>query len=107
MVKVILICNAGMSTAMMAKRINENADGYCFVEAYGESEYREHLENCDIILVGPQIRHMIPNIKKNVGEDIPVDFIEPVDYGMMRADAVIAKIKRISLNLTKRYLDNK
>lgn len=95
MVKVVLVCSLGMSTAMMAKRINEKADGYCFVEAFGQQEFEEHLEGCDLVLVGPQIRHMIPNIKLATGNKIPVEYISPVDYGMMRADAVIARIKEI------------
>ena len=32
MLKIILVCNNGMSTAMMAKKMNEKSDGYCYVE---------------------------------------------------------------------------
>ena len=38
MVHVMLVCNAGMSTAMLAQKINKNSDGYCYVEAFGEGE---------------------------------------------------------------------
>lgn len=64
MVRVMLICNAGMSTAMLAQKINKYSDGYCYVEAFGEGEFEEHIEDFDIVLVGPQIRHLIPSIKK-------------------------------------------
>ena len=36
MVRVMLICNAGMSTAMLAQKINKYSDGYCYVEAFGD-----------------------------------------------------------------------
>ena len=88
MVRVMLICNAGMSTAMLAQKINKYSDGYCYVEAFGEEDF-------DIVLVGPQIRHLIPSIKKVVNNRIPVSYINPVDYGMMKVDHVIAQIKEI------------
>ena len=71
MVHVMLVCNAGMSTAMLAQKINKNSDGYCYVEAFGEGEYQEHIDDFDIILVGPQIRHL------------------------MKVDSVVAQIKKI------------
>ena len=79
MVRVMLICNAGMSTAMLAQKINKNSDGYCYVEAFGEGEFEE----------------LIPSIKKVVNNRIPVSYINPVDYGMMKVDHVIAQIKEI------------
>ena len=95
MVRVMLICNAGMSTAMLAQKINKYSDGYCYVEAFGEGEFEEQIEDFDIVLVGPQIRHLIPSIKKVVNNRIPVSYINPVDYGMMKVDHVIAQIKEI------------
>ena len=65
------------------------------VEAFGEGEYMEHIENIDVILVGPQIRHLIPSIKNATQNKIPVSYINPMDYGMMRVDNVIAQIKKI------------
>ena len=84
MVRVMLICNAGMSTAMLAQKINKYSDGYCYVEAFGEGEFEEHIEDFDI-----------PSIKKVVNNRIPVSYINPVDYGMMKVDHVIAQIKEI------------
>lgn len=95
MVHVMLVCNAGMSTAMLAQKINKNSDGYCYVEAFGEGEYQEHIDDFDIILVAPQIRHLIPSIKKATNDRIPVSYINPVDYGMMKVDSVVAQIKKI------------
>lgn len=49
MINVMLVCNAGMSTAMLAQKINKNCDGYCYVEAFGEGEYMEHIENIEFL----------------------------------------------------------
>lgn len=77
------------------KKSIKNCDGYCYVEAFGEGEYMEHIENIDVILVGPQIRYLIPSIKKTTQNKIPVSYINPMDYGMMRVDNVISQIKEM------------
>lgn len=38
MINVMLVCNAGMSTAMLAQKINKNCDGYCFMLKHLEKE---------------------------------------------------------------------
>ncbi len=44
MKKIILVCNGGMSTSMLAKRMNDEGGGKYEVSAYGEQEYTEHLD---------------------------------------------------------------
>lgn len=88
--KIMLVCNAGMSTGMLAKRIQEASKGTLEVNAYGEAEYREHMEGVSLILVGPQIRHQIPTIEKQVS--IPVKGISPQYYGMMDGKGVYKDI---------------
>lgn len=86
MKKIMLVCNAGMSTGMLAKKIQEASNGTMEVKAYGEAEYTEFANDVDMILVGPQIRHLMPNIKANVS--CPVQSIPPQYYGMMNGKAV-------------------
>ena len=96
MKKVILVCNGGMSTSIMANRINELGGGNYEVTAYGEQEYLEHLDGVDCVLIGPQIRYLLPNIKKIVGESVPVESIEPKTYGTMNAAKVIEQVDRLT-----------
>ena len=56
MKKIILVCNAGMSTAMLAKRMQDAAGTALEVHAYGEAEFMQHIDGAAVILVGPQIR---------------------------------------------------
>ena len=42
------------------------SDGYCYVEAYGDGDFMNYLEGCDLILVGPQIRHENPANQKSL-----------------------------------------
>lgn len=95
MKKIILVCNGGMSTSIMANRINEAGKGEYVVEAYGEQEYVEHIKDADCVLLGPQIRYLITDIKKVVGDDVPVEAIEPRTYGTMSAEKVIEQINNL------------
>ena len=42
--KVMLVCNAGMSTGILAKRIEEASNGKVICKAYGEAEYVDHVD---------------------------------------------------------------
>ncbi len=95
MIKVVLVCNGGMSTSILANRINEVGGGKYEVEAYGEQEYAEHLDGAQCVLLGPQIRYLITDIRKAVGDDIPVESIDPRTYGTMNAQKVIEQIDRL------------
>ncbi|AEB06620.1 phosphotransferase system lactose/cellobiose-specific IIB subunit [Coriobacterium glomerans PW2] len=90
MKKIMLVCNAGMSTGIMAKKIEEAAEGHVDVLACGEADFENHVEGVDMILVGPQIRYLVPNIQQIVS--CPVEFIAPQAYGMMDGAAVLRQI---------------
>lgn len=93
MKKIMLVCNAGMSTGILAKRIEQASDGQLFVRAYGEAEYEEYVQDYDLILLGPQIRHLKPQIQANV--NIPVENISPQYYGIMNGAGVYKDIIKI------------
>lgn len=93
MKKVMLVCNAGMSTGILAKRIEQASEGQLQVRAYGEAEYEEYAKDYDLILLGPQIRHLKPEIQARV--DVPVESIAPQYYGMMNGAAVYKDIMKI------------
>ncbi len=90
MKKIILVCNGGMSTSMLAKRMNDEGGGKYEVSAYGEQEYTEHLDGAACVLVGPQIRYLIPQIKQNVS--VPVESIKPQIYGRMAVLEMVEKL---------------
>ncbi|GAA0078840.1 PTS sugar transporter subunit IIB [Clostridium sp. CTA-5] len=88
---IMLVCNAGMSTGMLAKRMEKVSEGKCNVKAYGIAEYMDHLENVDVILISPQIRFESDGIKKSAG-NIAVLNIDPMNYGSMNAEAVLKTV---------------
>lgn len=89
----MLICNAGMSTGILAKKIQAASENTVEVSAYSESEYKDYLEDIDLVLIGPQIRFLLPQIEAAV--DVPVQSISPVKYGMMDGKGVYEDIKKL------------
>lgn len=94
MTNILLVCSGGMSTSMLAERMQKEAEGRGLdakIWAVGEQVADNSDEiKADVILVGPQMRFKVPKIKKS-HPDIPVDSIDMRDYGMMNGAAVLDK----------------
>ncbi|KRL40301.1 PTS system, lactose cellobiose-specific IIB subunit [Liquorilactobacillus nagelii DSM 13675] len=92
---IMLCCAAGMSTSMLVKRMQEAASQKKVVAkifACPAAEVSEKLEqeNINCILLGPQVRYMLNDIKKKVGDKpIKVDVINMQAYGMMNGEKVL------------------
>lgn len=97
MIKIYLFCSAGMSTSMLATRMQEVADEQkvpAYIEAIGFSHMEETLQSDapDIIMLGPQIKYMYDEIvEKYSCYNRPIVMIESIDYGMMDGEAVLRK----------------
>lgn len=95
MKKILLVCNAGMSTSILAKRMCDAGQGEYEVNAYGETEYLSHLDGVDCILIGPQIRYLLDSINKSVNNEIPVASIDTRTYGKMDGAAALKLAKSL------------
>ena len=93
MTNIVLVCNGGMSTSILAKRMVEMGGGEYDVHAYSEQEYHHHVDNADIIMVGPQVRYLMDQIKEKINNRVPVISINPLAYGRMDAAKVLAQAK--------------
>lgn len=93
--RILLVCNAGMSTGIMQVKLEEYArlQGVdASIEAMPISEIEQNLEHTDAVLLGPQVRFAENDIKKMVNGAIPVFSIDVQDFGLMRADRVWKKL---------------
>ena len=91
MKKILLVCNAGMSTSMLVKKMQESAKELnidASIEAKSLSDAKAEISEADIILLGPQIRYELDNVKKIAG-NTPVEAINMMDYGMMNGKKVL------------------
>lgn len=95
--KLLLVCNAGMSTGILQMKLEEvakekNIDAV--VEAVPMGELSEYSDDADVILLGPQIRFALDDVKKTM-PDKPVIVINVQDFGMMRADRIFDQVMEL------------
>lgn len=96
--KVYLFCSAGMSTSMLASKMQECADDRklnMLIEALSISNMEETLANDlpDYILLGPQVKYRAEEIREKYKEyNRPIEVIDMMDYGFMDGESVLNKV---------------
>lgn len=96
--RIMLACAAGMSTSILVQRMEDaaKAQGKDYkIWAADQTSVEAELGNFDVLLLGPQVRHILKKIKGIVGDAAPVEVIEPRAYGMGDGAAVIAQAEKL------------
>lgn len=92
-VNILLVCSAGMSTSLLVTKMEKAAEeqGKDYkIWAVPEAEAAKHISNADVVLIGPQMRFWRKDAEKIAQpQNIPVDVIDTVAYGMNDGTAVI------------------
>ena len=89
MVKVLLVCSAGMSTSLMVTKMKDSAKAKGIeAEIWAVSESIDNLPNADVLLLGPQVRFLESKMKGLAG-DKPVAVIDMQAYGTMNGEKVL------------------
>ena len=95
----MIVCSWGMSTSLLVDSMLAVAAERRYeisVEALSAGEYAAQVDECDIVLIAPQIRHLRKSIEKlatSVGK--PVALIEPFHYATMNGQAVLEQVLRL------------
>ena len=95
MKKVYLFCSAGMSTSMLASKMQAVANSHNLpmeVEAFPDGKIGQIIEerHPDVILLGPQVKYRYQEIVDKFGSTgIPIQVIDQSDYGMMNGVKVL------------------
>lgn len=93
MIKIILVCSAGMSTSMLVNKMKSSAEHLNItvkIKAVSESELRNNLINTDVILIGPQVRYLERKINEQAEpEGIKVGVIDQRAYGLIQGDKIL------------------
>ena len=95
---IMLACCAGMSTSLvvakMEKAVKDQGKDYK-IWAVDQTKIEEELGNFDVLLLGPQVRHMLRKVTKLVGDQAPVAVISPMDYGRCNGAAVLKQAEEL------------
>ena len=96
--RIMLACAQGLSTSLLVEKMKkyaEEAGKDYMIWAIEQSMIEEELGNFDVLLLGPQIQHMLKKITKLVDGVAPVALIRPVDYGRMNAEAIVKQAEEL------------
>jgi PTS system cellobiose-specific IIB component len=82
---IILFCGAGMSTSLLVNKMKEAAaaQGKDYeIHAHALSEESKYAPTADVILIGPQVRFELANMRKRNPDKLITD-IPMRTYGLM------------------------
>lgn len=98
---ILLCCAAGMSTSLLVTKMEAAAKDQgmdCKIWAESADAVKNHIDQADVLLLGPQVRYLLPQMKQlGTGKGIPVDAINPVHYGTCNG----AEVLKFASNLVK------
>jgi PTS system cellobiose-specific IIB component len=93
-----------MSTSLLVSKMKAQAEKYevpVIIEAWPETLAAEKGKDADLVLLGPQIAYMLPEIQK-VLPGKPVEVIDSAMYGKIDGlgvlKAAVASIKKAAAN---------
>lgn len=93
-----LFCGGGFSTSLLVNKMKAYADsiGYdCTIDSHSYAQVEEYGNDADIVLLGPQIKYEMANIKAKLKPDVMVEAIDMKAYGLMDGKAVIDHVKYV------------
>lgn len=94
--KIILICNLGMSSGLLGEKLKEAATKSGIeadVEAIPMNEIEElDLGGVDCVLISPQVRYMKNDVEKMANGSCAVLVMDSVEFGLMQADKIMDRI---------------
>ena len=97
--RIMLACCAGMSTSLVVSKMQEAAkeQGKDYkIWAVEQSQIQEELGNFDVLLLGPQVRHILRKVTKIVGDQAPIAVIDPVAYGTWNGAKVLEQAENLA-----------
>lgn len=98
--RILLCCASGMSTSLLVRKMektsNELGEDNEIWAVPGDIVHK-HLQDADVLLLGPQVRHLLPQLKI-LGDEmgIPVEVINMVHYGTCNGEEVLMQAKGLA-----------
>lgn len=91
MKRITLVCNLGLSTSMVVKKMQEEAKNTGIavsIEAVPESELKKISDTTDIVLLGPQISYKLNTLRSEY-EGLKIEAINGTDYAIMNGKKIL------------------
>lgn len=102
MLKVMLVCSAGMSTSLLVNKMKAAADKEGVeieIFAVPEVEVMQCMDQADVVLLAPQVRFLYNKMKQELEpRGIPLAVIDGMNYGLMKGDAVVKQALELAVS---------
>ncbi|OOM73664.1 lichenan-specific phosphotransferase enzyme IIB component [Clostridium puniceum] len=89
---ILLSCCAGMSTSILVEGIIQECErqGKDYnIKTVDQGILKDEIDGVDVILLAPQVRHILKRVEKMAKGRIPIGVIRVKDYGQLDATAVL------------------
>lgn len=87
MIKVLLACGAGASSGFIAQSMRSAAKSRCIeaeIKAVSDIEILNYLDDIDILMLGPHIKHKLAEIQKAAaGKKVIIAVMDQRKYAML------------------------
>lgn len=99
MIKILLVCSAGMSTSLLVQKMQayaaqEGIDAH--ISAVSEAESKDIWHDYDVLMLGPQVRFLLAKMTEMTEGKIPVEIIDMRAYGTLNGEAVFNTAVKLS-----------
>lgn len=94
--KILLVCNQGMSTGMLVESMKKFGNEDDVIEATPVSHVQKMIDKFDVLLVGPQIRYKLDEINAIASQyNKKVEVVDMVAYGTMDGKKVMEQARKL------------
>ncbi len=94
--KILLVCNLGVSTSLLVASMMKYLPLDSIVEAVPVSEIEDKINAFDIVMVGPQVAFREKSIREIAEKNgKAVGLINPIHYGRNSGDLIVEQVKKI------------
>jgi len=94
--RILLVCAGGMSTGLLMKKMEtywKEQGEELSINAVGLAEYKDVYQDYDVVLVGPQVRYKLEDIRKDTG--LPTDVVNSLDYAVANCPNIMKQVKAL------------
>lgn len=95
MYKIVLCCQNGASTDLLAVEMEKAAEQKGIevsINAYPYTKLDVVIEDADLILLAPQVRFKLKTFEKQYADKgVPFMTVDPSDYGLLKGDKVLSE----------------
>lgn len=92
--KVLVVCNAGMSSSILVKKMKDYAASQgeeLVIKAVSSAAAEDEAGEWDVCLVGPQLMHAVDEIAEAV--EVPTAAVDMRVYAMVDGEAALKQAK--------------